>query len=89
MEVDNLLPLRAWVCVQMLKDALPTYDTGMWEQMGMVYNLMQNPDLIRRIYFENTYCFNCWYRNMDDPRIAHPAFVVHFAGEHCPSYPTA
>ena len=65
----------------MLKDALPTYDIGMLEQMSMVYILMQDPDMIKRMYFEHGYCFNCWYRNMDDPRIDHPAFVVHFAGE--------
>ena len=46
----------------------------------MVYILMQQPDMIKRMYFEHGYCFNCWYRNMDDPRIDHPAFTVHFAG---------
>ena len=67
--------------MQVLKDALPTYDIGMLEQMSMVYVLMQQPDMIQRMYFEHGYCFNCWYRNMDDPRIDHPAFTVHFAGE--------
>ena len=67
-------------CPQVLKDALPTYDIGMLEQMSMVYILMQQPDMIKRMYFEHGYCFNCWYRNMDDSRIDHPAFTVHFAG---------
>ena len=72
---------RVRVRMQVLKDALPTYDMGMLEQMSMVYILMQDPDMIKRMHFEHGYCFNCWYRNMDDPRIDHPAFVVHFAGE--------
>ena len=73
--------LRMCAGGQVLKDALPTYDIGMLEQMSMVYILMQDPDMIKRMYFEHGYCFNCWYRNMDDPRIDHPAFVVHFAGD--------
>ena len=65
----------------MLRDNLPTYDVGMLEQMSMVYVLKQNPDYIKRLYFEHGYCFNCWYQDLDDPRIAHPAFVIHFAGQ--------
>lgn len=65
----------------MLKENLPTYDIGMLEQMSMVYVLKQNPDYIPRLYFEHGYCFNCWYQDLDDPRIHHPAFVIHFAGK--------
>ncbi|KAK9789231.1 hypothetical protein WJX73_005530 [Symbiochloris irregularis] len=65
---------------QVLKDNLPTYDIGMLEQMSMVYVLKQRPEYIPRLYFEHGYCFNCWYQDLDDPRIAHPAFVIHFAG---------
>lgn len=65
---------------QVLKENLPTYDIGMLEQMSMVYVLKQNPDYIPRLYFEHGYCFNCWYQDLDDPRIHHPAFVIHFAG---------
>ena len=78
---DRLISKSMHAHVQVLKDALPTYDMGMLEQMSMVYILMQDPDMIKRMHFEHGYCFNCWYRNMDDPRIDHPAFVVHFAGE--------
>ena len=68
------------VDLQVLRDNLPTYDIGMLEQMSMVYVLKQNPEYISKLYFEHGYCFNCWYQDLDDPRIGHPAFVIHFAG---------
>ena len=59
---------------------LPTYDIGMFEQNAMVYLLMQNQKYMDKVYFEHSYCFNCWYKDLDSPKIIPPAFVVHFAG---------
>ena len=67
----------AW---QVLQRALPTYDIGMFEQNAMVYLLQQNPAFMDKVYFEHSYCFNCWYKDLDSPKIIPPAFVIHFAG---------
>ena len=67
--------------MQVLQKTLPTYDIGMFEQNAMVYLLMQNQQLLDKVYFEHSYCFNCWYKDLDSPKIIPPAFVVHFAGQ--------
>lgn len=68
---------------QVLQKALPTYDIGMFEQNAMVYLLMQHEHLLYKTYFEHSYCFNCWFKDLDSPKIIPPAFVVHFAGKCC------
>ena len=67
--------------LQVLQKTLPTYDIGMFEQNAMVYLLMQNPHFMDKVYFEHSYCFNCWYKDLDSPLIIPPAFVIHFAGD--------
>lgn len=33
-----------------------------------------------QMYFENAYCINCWYKDLDQPFIKYPPFVIHYAG---------
>ena len=33
-----------------------------------------------QMYFENAYCINCWYKDLDEPFIEYPPFVIHYAG---------
>ena len=33
-----------------------------------------------QMYFENAYCINCWYKDLDEPFIQYPPFVIHYAG---------
>ena len=66
--------------VQVLQTSLPSYDIGMFEQNAAVYVLMQQPTLMSNVYFEHSYCINCWYKDLDSPLIRQPAFIVHFAG---------
>ena len=72
------------VLLQVLQKSLPTYDIGMFEQNAMVYLLQQNRHFMDKVYFEHSYCLNCWYKDLDSPKIIPPAFVVHFAGEYHP-----
>lgn len=65
---------------QVLQAALPSYDIGMFEQNAAVYVLMQSPASMANVYFEHSYCINCWYKDLDSPLIVQPAFVIHYAG---------